>query len=74
MNNMFQLFQAFRQNPMQMLSRRYNIPQGIANDPNAILQHLLTTGQVSQNQVNAAMGMRNDPMVQQMMQNTNQRY
>lgn len=68
MNNFAQLFQMFRQNPMNMLSRRYNIPPTMANDPNAILQHLLNTGQVSQNQINAAMGMRNDPMVQQMMQ------
>ncbi len=69
MSNMAQLYQMFRQNPMQMLSRRYNIPPNMGNDPNAILQHLLNTGQVSQNQINAAMGMRNDPMVQQMMQN-----
>ena len=51
----------FRQNPMAMLSRRFNIPQGM-NDPNEIIQHLLNTNQVSQIQVNNAMRMRDNPM------------
>lgn len=40
-------------NPMQVLSRRFNIPENI-NDPAALIQHLLSTGQVSQQQVDAA--------------------
>lgn len=52
-----QMYQQFRQNPMAMLSQKYNIPQNL-NDPNEIIQHLLNTGQVSQNQVNQAMQMR----------------
>jgi hypothetical protein len=32
------------------------------NDPNQIIQHLLNTGQVSQQQVNKAMQLRNHPM------------
>jgi hypothetical protein len=32
------------------------------NDPNQIIQHLLNTGQVTQQQVNNAMQMRNHPM------------
>ena len=51
----------FKQNPMAMLSKRFNIP-GNMNDPNEIIQHLLNTGQVSQAQVNQAMQMRNNPM------------
>ena len=51
----------FRQNPMAMLSRRFNIPQGM-NDPNEIIQHLLNTNQVSQMQVNNAMRMRDNPL------------
>lgn len=51
----------FRQNPMAMLSQRFNIPQNL-NNPNDIIQHLLNTGQVSQQQVNNAMQMRNHPM------------
>lgn len=53
MNN---LLQQLKTNPMQFLmQRRMNLPQGISmNDPNAILNHLVQTGQVSQQQINAA--------------------
>ena len=50
-----------KQNPMAVLSQRFNIPQNL-NDPNQIIQHLLNTGQVTQQQVNNAMQMRNHPM------------
>lgn len=56
-NNMYQLLQQLRSNPMQMLSKRFNIPQNI-NTPQDIIQHLLNTGQVSQEDVNRAMEMR----------------
>lgn len=66
-NQMMQLYQQIRQNPMQVLAQRFNIPQGVnLNDPNSIIQHLLNTGQISQSQVNQAMGMRNNPMIQQL--------
>ena len=53
--NIMALLQQFRQNPMQILmQRRMNVPQNISNDPQAILNHLLQTGQVSQDQVNRA--------------------
>jgi hypothetical protein len=53
---------------MTMLMQRYSIPQGVdTNNPNAILQHLLNTGQVSQQQVNTLQGMRNNPAIQQMI-------
>ena len=66
--NLLQAYQQFRSNPMQMLMQKYNIPQGIdTNDPNAILQHLLNTGQVSQAQVNSLQGMRNNPVIQNLM-------
>lgn len=53
--NPVQLLQQFKQNPMQFLmQRRLNVPQNMANDPNAIIQHLLSTGQVNQDQVNQA--------------------
>lgn len=62
------LYQRFRQNPMQMLNQRFNIPQNVnLGDPNAILQHLMNTGQVSQNQINQVMQMKNNPMIQQLM-------
>ena len=53
--NLMSMLQQLKANPMQMLmQRRMNIPQNIANDPNAILNHLLQTGQISQQQVNQA--------------------
>ena len=50
MNNMTQLLQMIQQNPVQILrSRGLNIPQDF-NNPNAIIQYLMNTGQVSQQQ------------------------
>lgn len=58
MNNMMQMLQALQNNPMQFLmQRRMNVPQNIANDPNAIMQHLLSTGQITQQQYNNANNM-----------------
>ena len=54
-----QMYSQFRQNPMGFLGRRYNIPKNL-NDPQEIIQHLLNSGQVSQDQVNRAMQMRNN--------------
>jgi len=51
--SMAQLLQQLKANPMAVLSRRFNLPQNM-NDPNAIIQHLVQTGQVSQEKVNAA--------------------
>lgn len=51
---MTQMLNQLKSNPAQfLLSRKFNIPQNIS-DPNAIIQHLLSTGQVSQNQINNA--------------------
>lgn len=63
MNNLMQMYQSFKQNPMAMLNQRFKIPEGL-NEPNDIIQHLLNTNQVSQTQVNNAMNMRNNPMIQ----------
>lgn len=53
--NPMQFLQQIKANPVQfLLQRKLNIPANIANDPNAILNHLLQTGQVSQQAVNAA--------------------
>lgn len=53
-NNMTQMVQQFKHNPMQFLSQsRFNIPQNLLNDPQAIVQHLVSSGQVSQDQMNA---------------------
>lgn len=54
--NIMQMLTQLKSNPMSMLSR-YGIPSNIANDPNAIIQHLMNTGQVSQEQYNRAVSM-----------------
>lgn len=67
-NNLLSMLTQFKQNPVAMLSRKYNIPQNM-NDPSQILQHLLNTGQVSQAQVDRVMQMRNDPQLRQLFPN-----
>lgn len=57
-SNPMQMLQQLKSNPMQFLmQRRFNIPANIANDPNAIVNHLLSTGQVSQDAYNRAYSM-----------------
>lgn len=54
-NNIFGMLQQLQSNPLQMLSQKFNIPQDLdMNDPNAIIQHLMNTGQVSQQAYNNA--------------------
>lgn len=63
-NNIFNLLPQLKQNPMQFLAQYgLNIPQNI-NNPQDIIQHLLNTGQVSQNQVNQIQQLRNNPSFQ----------
>lgn len=58
MNNPMQMISQIRQNPIQFLaSKGLNIPKNIANDPNAIIQHLMNSGKVSQEQYNQAIKM-----------------
>lgn len=58
MNNMLGMLQQLQANPMAVLSKRFNIPQGIdMSDPNSIIQHLMSTGQVSQQAYNNARNM-----------------
>lgn len=54
--NMMGMLNQLKQNPVQFLmQRRFNLPQNIsASDPQAILNHLVNTGQVSQQQINSA--------------------
>ena len=57
-NNLAVMLRQVKSNPIQFLAqKRLNIPQSIANDPNAILQHLVSSGQVTQSQINAAFQM-----------------
>ena len=50
---MAQMIQQVKQNPMQFLGRsKFNIPQNMMNDPQAIVNHLVSSGQVPQEQMN----------------------
>lgn len=54
-NNPMQMLQQLKANPVQFLMQyKFKIPADMASDPSAILQHLMSTGQVNQSQVNAA--------------------
>lgn len=54
-NYPIQILTQLRNNPIQfVLQRGFNLPQNIEANPNAIIQHLLNTGQVSQSQYNSA--------------------
>ena len=52
--NPMQMLQQLRSNPMQFIQRAgFRVPQNMT-DPNAIIQHLMQTGQVSQQRYNQA--------------------
>jgi hypothetical protein len=60
-NQIMQAVQQLKSNPSAILGPRFNIPQNL-NDPNTIIQHLLNTGQIKQEQVNQLMSLRNSPL------------
>lgn len=61
-NNLFGMLNSLMTNPLSLLTQRgFNLPQNL-NDPQQIVQHLLNSGQISQEQVNQAMQMRDNPM------------
>jgi len=47
-------FNSFMQNPMQFLmQKKINVPQQLAGDPHGAVQHLLNSGQMTQEQLNS---------------------
>lgn len=66
MNNLIQMIMQAKQNPMAVIQKRFNIPQNIRT-PQDMVQHLLDSGQVTQEQVNNAMRMKNSPQIKQFM-------
>lgn len=71
-NQFFNGYKNFMGNRMQFLAKRMNIPQNIGNDPNAIIQHLMNSGQMNQGQYNQlkqiAGQIQNNPQFQHSMQ------
>lgn len=65
-NNILQIVAQFKQNPLGLIASQFNVPPNL-NDPQAIIQHLLNSNQITQEQVNAAMSMKNDPSLQAML-------
>ena len=53
LGNIMQMVNTIKQNPMAMLSK-FNVPQNIANDPQAIIQYMMNSGKITQEQYNAA--------------------
>ena len=66
-------FKQMAANPAQYVMQNYGISQDIANNPNAIIQKLMSEGRVSQEQYNAARQaasrIRNHPMFNMFMGN-----
>lgn len=54
MNNPMQMLMQLKANPIQFLQRAgLNVPNNL-NDPNEIIQHLMNSGQISQERYNQA--------------------
>ena len=54
LQNMLSTYSMLTQNPMQVLSRRFNIPQTVdVGNPDAIIQHLVDTNQIKQSDLDA---------------------
>lgn len=56
-----QTLMSMMNNPMAVVSQRFNLPQGM-NNPSDIINHLVQTGQVRQQDLDA---LKNNPMLQQ---------
>lgn len=53
-NNPMAMLQQLRSNPLGFLRQRgFNVPDNLS-DPNQIIQHLMNTGQINQNQYEQA--------------------
>lgn len=57
--NILQMVNQLKANPMQFLiQRKFNLPQNIdTSNPQAIINHLVQSGQISQEQMNRAYNM-----------------
>ena len=54
--NPMQMVQQLKQNPAQMLNHAHlNVPQNMMNNPQQIVNHLVQSGQIPQQRLQAAM-------------------
>ena len=68
MKDIMDFYNQLRQNPAQILNKKFNIPQNVnMSNPDDILQYLMNSGQVTQNQINNVMQMRDNPMIRKLM-------
>lgn len=66
--NVMNMFNKLTKNPAQtLIESGLNVPTEIANNPQQIVQYLLNSGQVNQQQVNQAMQMKDSPMFRGLM-------
>lgn len=56
---LIQMLAQLKRNPAQMLAQKFKLPSNMSSNPNEIIQYLLNSGQISQEQVNQAMQMKN---------------
>lgn len=56
--NLLQMYNTLKQKPVQILGG-LGIPNNIINDPQAIIQHLMNNGSITQDQYNQAVRMAN---------------
>ena len=63
--NLFNMVAQFRTNPLSIITQRFNVPRNITS-PGDVVQHLLDSKQVTQDQVDAAVKMKDNPMFQNM--------
>lgn len=55
--NPMQMLQQFKNNPMEFIKKAgFNVPENM-NNPNDIIQHLMNTGQISQQRYDQAVKM-----------------
>ena len=60
-NNMFSMLQQFASNPVQaMMATRFKIPQEYQGSPDQMVQYLVNSGQISQDQMNMVQMKKNE--------------
>lgn len=54
MMQMFAMMKQIKENPIAALSQRFNIPAGTPTDPQSLVEYLLSSGQITQGQLDQA--------------------